>query len=292
VLADVLIRIAPSEYESAAPVIPLVAVGFVVYGLFTLLNRLGRYPKKRLRFVQLSIAAALIFVGGGFVLVPWLGVYGAAAAQIVAFGVVAVGTFLLGRRSGHQIALPFLRLLMAVDITAVCIVISRLIAAVTGDEGLVIELVVVAAFPFLLIAVGVVPRRELRGVLTVLRGRKGLAGRRAALVTAMGGQPPVRISAIELLALERSSPSDAAEVLSTSEEVVLSEAARALRALNGHADEKDVDAAIGDYLFVRRAGAERDQLARRLWKDGVDPAEVETMETTLKLLQRGSRCDW
>jgi hypothetical protein len=81
-------------------------------------------------------------------------------------------------------------------------------------------------------------------------------------------------------------------VLSTSEDVVLSEGARALRALNGHADERDVDAAIGDYLFVRRSGAERDRLARRLWKDGVDPAEVERMESTLNLLQRGSRGGW
>ena len=108
----------------------------------------------------------------------------------------------------------------------------------------------------------------------------------------MRTQPPLRGRAVELLVRERRSPSYAAEALSTTEEVVCTEATRALRAVSGSTDDKDIDAAIGAYLFGRRPAHERDRLAKRLWSGGAEPEEIEVMESTLRTLQRLSRRTW
>jgi hypothetical protein len=65
-----------------------------------------------------------------------------------------------------------------------------------------------------------------------------------------------------------------------------------LRALSTAGAATDCDDAIGRYLTSGRSRAERDSLARGLWSQGVPPADLDRLETTLDQLKLLPKAGW
>jgi len=65
-----------------------------------------------------------------------------------------------------------------------------------------------------------------------------------------------------------------------------------LRLASGAGDPSKRDAAIGTYLMSDRSQAERDAMARALWKRGVPPEELDALEGAFESCKRLPREAW
>jgi O-antigen/teichoic acid export membrane protein len=98
VARDVILVMLKPEYLTAAPILPLVALGMACQGIY-LLTSIGLNLTSRTELYPVAtFAAALTGLGAGLVLMPSYGAIGAAVAYLLAFAVQAVVAFLLARR--------------------------------------------------------------------------------------------------------------------------------------------------------------------------------------------------
>ena len=110
ILASPLLRIlTTAEFTSGSVVIPFVASGLLFYGLYQVcLYVLYLAKKTQLELILLSIGAALN-IGLNVLLVPYLGIMGAAVATLAAFFVLGMLTVLVSfRYFKFDLSLPFI----------------------------------------------------------------------------------------------------------------------------------------------------------------------------------------
>jgi O-antigen/teichoic acid export membrane protein len=113
------------EFRAAAPVIPVVAFAYVLHGLF-LLTSVGLGIAKRTGFYPaITAAAAATNIGANLLLVPRLGIMGAAWATLLGYAVMAgLGAWASAR--AYPIPFSWPRLLGALAAGALCAALSRL----------------------------------------------------------------------------------------------------------------------------------------------------------------------
>lgn len=291
VLADVLIRVGPEAYASAAPIVPLMGLAFVVFGLYAFLFRLGQFPDKRAWRVRSGILAALIFVGASIPLVTLFGAYGAPVAQIVAFGTMAVVVAVLAQRGTASVHISVLHILAVVGVAVLCFGIQQGLAPSAGRWRPLVDLGAVALYPAALASFGVLEIRRLKTVFAL----GGLRRRRRALETLeqlheVEDRGAVR--AVEMIIRDGRSSRAVAGALDHSEEEVFRDCVAVVRQLAGMAPARETDAAAGQYLFAGAPVAERNRMARKLWTNGADPIEVDLMEIAVDRLRRVPRRSW
>jgi O-antigen/teichoic acid export membrane protein len=86
------------EFHAAAPVIPVVALAYVLHGVF-LLTSVGIGIRKEARYYPMvTAAAAATNVAANFALIPSFGILGAAWATVLSYAVMAALGFALSRR--------------------------------------------------------------------------------------------------------------------------------------------------------------------------------------------------
>jgi len=142
----------------------------------------------------------------------------------------------------------------------------------------------VLAYLCFLLASRAISRADLARFASVVRTvltppRKG----RTALAGSLASLPPPQIDALAAVA-HPSGPG--APPVSPSSLV------GGLRALTARGTATDCDDAIGRYLMSRLSRAERDALARGLWSQGVRPADLDRLETTLDQLKQLPGSAW
>ena len=87
-----------SAYSGAYPVIPLIAVSYLLYGAFIILN-VGIYLEKHTKWTSIIVVAgAIVNVGLCFLLIPDHGIIGAAIATAISYVVLPIGVFLASQR--------------------------------------------------------------------------------------------------------------------------------------------------------------------------------------------------
>ena len=123
---DVLRLLAAPAFHSGAQYIPWLAGGVFFYGLASLANT-TLFLTAKMRFTAyLWLVGALLSLGLNFVLIPYLGALGAAVAQCVSYGIIAVG---IGIASHHimPLPIPFFRLgiVLAIIIGAAFVMLSE-----------------------------------------------------------------------------------------------------------------------------------------------------------------------
>ncbi|GHO84841.1 hypothetical protein KSZ_28470 [Dictyobacter formicarum] len=95
---DILHLFFPSPYTLAAPIVPLIALSNLFFGLFEFFN-LGITLRGRLRFnVILLPLAALVNLGGNCLFIPVFGVMGAAGSTLLAYVILALLAYLVNQR--------------------------------------------------------------------------------------------------------------------------------------------------------------------------------------------------
>lgn len=292
VLADLLIRVAPENYSAAATLIPIIGLGYVAYGFYVVIYRLARIPGKRRIYAILAAVAAGLFLLTSLVLIPPFGGYGAAVAQIIAFAVVSLVLYGFLRHSGQALPVEARRSAIIVGTAAGCLGTSVLIGPLLDDWRIVLDVVLLAAMPIVVIAAGGLPREEMRSAIRIVRRASPLRARasRRALRTRLAKLDATSATVLRSLLQDRRSPAEAGHKLGLDEEGVLLTAVESVRQLEQLADHKgEDDIALARYLFSTQSVAERDRLAVSLWAQGVDPAAASRLEETIARLRRFPR---
>jgi O-antigen/teichoic acid export membrane protein len=306
-LADVLIRIAPASYADAAPLVPLIGLGMVACGVVMVLYRGAKFPSRRNWHIGMMLTASVIFVVSGLILVPAFGGYGAAVAQIIAFTVAALVLLFVVQRSEHPLRVKWGKLARAVAIGLACILFGQLVSPLAGEWRILVDLLILAAFPALLLLARAFPSEELHAFIDISRPSRPRR-HSPALVEKLKRLEPGDRRALSVLVSNGSSSAEAAEILAMPESLLLSRFVASLREVGAHptavldpggegeddgdADAPDRDAELASYLLSGGGVATRDRLGEQLCEDGVDPLDLDILDTTLGRLRRIPRREW
>jgi O-antigen/teichoic acid export membrane protein len=291
-LADVLVRIAPPAYAAASLLIPVLGVGLLAQGAFRVARRTAMFRRKRAAFIQLSVVAAVVFLAVSFALVPVLGTYGAAIAIAAGFGMATAGMLWRSQRGPNPVPYAWRRMLAGLAIAAGCYLAGRALAPQAGVLALLVEVAVLAAYPVLLLATGVVPRAHvapLRRVLgSVVRRRRPDRDTRVDL----GALEPAERALLEVLIRHRQPLERVAAVTDMPPQALARSFVAALRRAAGLRAGSKLDGRAGRYLLAGGPVAERDQLWRRLASEGIDPLELDALAMALERLRRAPERLW
>jgi O-antigen/teichoic acid export membrane protein len=152
--SDITKFLVPPSYAHAVSVVPWVAISQIFLGLYPVLS-LGPKIKKQtgpLAWVAFSAAIANILLN--ILLIPWIGILGAAVATLVGYLLLAVIGYSVGQRY-FPIPLDWMRLgklALASGLTIIVIlVVGRL--PLSDWEGRILRALSLLPYPLLLIAV-------------------------------------------------------------------------------------------------------------------------------------------
>jgi O-antigen/teichoic acid export membrane protein len=293
-LSDVVIKVAPASYAEAAPLIPLVALGFVAYGSYVVVYRGARIPRKRTVFVGLAMLAAVTFLVTGPLLVSWFGSYGAATAQLLAFALSTAILIGLSQRGEAPIPFDWGRMFGAAALAIALVAVAKLSAEALGEAGTIAGLVTIALFPLLAVVLGIVPAEHMSSLVRLLRreGRREAPGSSPWLVDGLRELNAPERALLDSAARSKATTKELAAKLNVGEEAAAERVVAALRRLGGFGWATRLDPQIGRYLLSRAAVAERDQQARSLWRSGADPFELEGLELLLGRIRRLNDRSW
>lgn len=160
--------IARPGYEAAADVIAIVALGAVVYAFYTMFVTAVFVAKRTGRLALITFASVVVNVVLNVLLIPTIGISGAAWATVGSYAFFAVGTYLYGRGM-YPISVDGGRLAIAAVGALLVVAASRALA----PEDLLLAVVVHAGLA-MLYAVGVLvlvlaPLRDVASLSRELR---------------------------------------------------------------------------------------------------------------------------
>lgn len=292
--ADALVRIAPPEYSAAAPLIPLLAAGFLAQSALVVVYRAARFANRRPAYVAIILAATAIFLAITIPLIKAFGADGAGYSIIIVFGLGIATMWALSQRGPLPIELSYARLGGAFALAAGGWLLARGVAALLEPARLPVDVLVFVAFPLALIATDIVPRSEARALGRMVSSvvpRRWKRDDSWAPPTDLLDQKDVEV--IDLVARQSVSVEAAGESVGLSEEEVQARLARGLRHLawpdSGPPTLSATDTEIGAYLVSDLSVAEREALARNLYAQGVTPTEMDVLERSLEELRVGRR---
>jgi O-antigen/teichoic acid export membrane protein len=318
--ADALVRIAPSEYAAAAPLIPLLGVAFLSYGMFISVYRLSAFPKKRAAYIGTAILSAVGFLASAPLLVPLFGAYGAALAVIFGFVVGGTGLTYLSQRGPNPLEIEYGRIAAGLALAGVCIAIARVLGPLSGSWDPAVEWLAVALYTVGLFVTGIVGDEDRQAVGRVLhqvlpqslwrapdveQRLRALPAEQASALEAivLRGAPIDRlaeagsrngsaetrlISLLDGIAGEppaRLKPPEEGEDASEGEDAPEGEAAP-------EGPPPDQDQRIAAYLVSEMPVAEHDEMGRTLWGEGVDPEYLHALEEAVTGLRRLPKRVW
>lgn len=173
-VADDVVRLMTTpEYHDAARVVPWIALGVLLQGVY-LLTSIGLNITKSTRYYPMSTGlAALTSVGANFLLVPAFGIVGAAWAYVLAYGALAGSAYWFSQRV-YPIEYERRRLLKIAFAGLAAYVAAHYTPAANGPlVGLGLRSIVVAAvYPAALAALGFYAPREIAHLKRVVRLRE------------------------------------------------------------------------------------------------------------------------
>jgi O-antigen/teichoic acid export membrane protein len=292
VAADTLVRVAPPAYSDAAPLIPLMGAAFLSYGVMVAVYRLSSFPRKIVIYIGAAMGSAIFFLLAALVFVPWLGAYGAALSVITGF---AVGTAVMTYASQHgpsPLRIEWGKLAAAVAIGGCCLAIARVLGPLAGDWRPLVEVVALALYPIILLRLGIVSMDDKDAIARVARQVLPKPRGGTELELRLHSLPPDEVSSLQAVVV-RDWPADRlAEELAADPAATRARLVGLLRKLGDGTPPGPHDDEIGELLFTPMPVAERDGLAKELWAEKVDPADLHGLERTLDDLGRLPKRAW
>lgn len=283
-LSDLLVKVAPGTYGPAAPLIPLIAAGFVAYGSLIVVHRSAVIARKMPVYVGLAILAAAVFTVTALLLIPPYGAYGAAIAPIVGFGVATAVELYLSQRGRDPIDIPFARLAAITLVGLLTWAVSHLAAGSTAGLRLTTAIGLTAAFPVLLSSLGLVQLPSLAEVRAA-----GRRSREAAFRERLPGEESQEWELAELLLGEGHAAAEAAERLGLGEEEALEQFARVLEGVAATVVPDGARADVARYLLLAGPAAVRDDAGAGVLAAGVEPEALADLETARDVVRQAVR---
>jgi O-antigen/teichoic acid export membrane protein len=288
VTGDGLVLLAGPAYRSAAPLIPLIGVAFVCYGLFIVLARALKVERRRmLLYGTAAVVALVVEIAVSIFTIPRLGAYGVPVAMIVG---LLTSCLLWVVAARWLVSTPLEFQLRPLAGLAGAVALAALVQAVgltlwPAGRPLVLALTL-ASYLVALVQFGALPRRHIRPLGRLVR---------AAVRQRIGSRDPMlglsRLDAPErglLVAIERDKVPTAvlAERLGRPAEQLRGEYTAILRKLIGAGTATpELDERLGGYLLSREPEAQRDRMAHEVIEDGVDSFELMELNETVQKLR-------
>ena len=167
---ELLINVASSQYQAAAPLIPLTSAMMTMPALFRTVNGQSFFPHKRVWFIGCVIFAGASFVGWMFLLVPQFGIIGTPIASLLAFGIPSVFLFIKNQRGKGKIDFRYAAVLGAGAIATAIALFFRYVHPANKWLQLVEIAALLVLFVYALFATGIIPRIHRRALLQVTKG--------------------------------------------------------------------------------------------------------------------------
>lgn len=289
--ADVLVQIAPAEYAAAAGLVPLVAVGLALYGLFTVLGRTTPMRRRGLTYGGSAVGSALILVGTCPLFIPWLGPPGAALALIVGMGAGCGFLAVLAWRA-RAMSLKPLRLALLVALTGGLYALALAGADFGVGRVLLDVLTALIVFPAAVVGLRIVPIAHVRPLMTIARAALLGDTRPRTATAALEALDPQSRAVLAAVLRDGRSVHETAALLGVGRDETRDLYLGALCRLAGIAPFADDGRAVSDYLLSEAPVAERDVAFGRLERGGVDPLAVHELENFSRRLRKLSRRRW
>jgi O-antigen/teichoic acid export membrane protein len=283
--SDSIVRIGGPEYRGAANLVPAIAGGYLLVGLFLMLYRCAGVRHRRWWFVVFLIMVAAIQIGASVVLVPVLGSYGPAAAM--ALGSVcgcAAWVVLIRARSNDPVRFPWRRLGIAVAWGAVIWADVTAIDPSGEAARYAVRALGLVLFALGLLAFGVIPRRHFSPLLHAGWLVLPQSATSRGLVASVLALPPRRRAVVEALTRDGTALEDVASGLGLPEREVAIRLARSLMQVTGSGHPSEHDEEVGRWLAAPLSVAERDREADRIVAAGVDPLVMHDLEDAYRRL--------
>ena len=151
--ADLVVDIAGPDYADAEPLIPCVAAGFALHGLFVLTYRTSEFPDKRQWFVRAALTAAGTFLATAVATIPLLDLYGAPLAVAAGWSAGIALMRWRARRAGNPFPIHAGKAAAGMVAAVVCFGLSSVLADAIGDFAA--DLAGFAVYPLLLMGLGI-----------------------------------------------------------------------------------------------------------------------------------------
>jgi O-antigen/teichoic acid export membrane protein len=288
---QLLVKIAPNAYSTAAALIPLLALRWISKLFFQVTYRTAQFETKRRAFSRLAIVSMMVFLAVSVAVIPFMGAYGAALACAVSPLPGAAGMLWRSRRQGEDCQFDVPRIARIFVLAGAALGVA-LLSRAYPSYGIELELLGTASFPFLLFACGVIPRSHLTSVIRFARSE--LLGR------ATKGELRARLAYLKTedraivsrLLADRADPPAVANELGLTEPAVLTRFVGVLRLLAATGEPTSTDPALGAYLIWKGTPATGDDLCRQLWMKGIDPLEIHILGSLVRRLRSEPRRTW
>jgi O-antigen/teichoic acid export membrane protein len=162
---DVIRFLFTPEFEESRFIVPFSAFAFVLYGAYTIVaTGLGIAGRTRVVAATMLVAAGAA-LALNLVLIPLLGMYGAAISTVVGYGLLAV---LAGSRSQAAYPVPW-QIVRAVMILGLAAALSAL--ALLGPDNPLWRVGAILLYPPILVGTGIVHPMQARQLIGLLRRR-------------------------------------------------------------------------------------------------------------------------
>ncbi len=317
--ADILVRIAPPEYAAAAPLIPLLGTAFLSYGLFISVYRLSSFPRKRLAYMGAAISAAAGFLATAPLWVPLFGAYGAALSVISGFAVAVSILTYLSQHGPEPLKIEWARIAQGLLLGGACVAIARVFGPMAGPWRPLVECGAIVLYVAGLFVTGIFSKEDRQAIRRVARQVMPQRwSRRPEIEERVRALPSDEVAVLRLIVSGAGSVETVTLVSNTAR---IGGDSRLVSLLDGiagidpepTAETKeggsnggdspdgetepvalplDRDRQIVTYLFARMPGAERDEMGRTLWADGVDPEYLHSIERAVEALRRLPKRVW
>jgi O-antigen/teichoic acid export membrane protein len=162
---DVIRLLFPPEFEESRYIVPFSAFAFVLYGAYTIVATGLSIVGRSAIVATTMLVAAAVSLALNVVLIPLLGIYGAAISTVAGYALLAV---LAGWRSQRHYPVPW-QLPQAVAILGLAGVLSAL--ALLGPDHTLWRIGALLLYLPILVGAGIVRPTQARTVLRVLRRR-------------------------------------------------------------------------------------------------------------------------
>jgi O-antigen/teichoic acid export membrane protein len=159
----------PPIYWQGVEIVPWILLAYVFTGAYVIFV-VGIYLEKKTKYLPfLSGAGAIINVAANFLLIPRIGILGAALSTLLSYIVMAVGMYLVSQRFYH-VEYEWSKVGKIVGLTMVLFVIFRFIhPEPINFAGIIVKIVIVISYICGLVMLKIIDAKEIAGIKTYIK---------------------------------------------------------------------------------------------------------------------------
>ncbi len=291
--SGVMIRLVPSSFRAAEPLIPVLASVYMLRVTFILSYHASERRSRRRWMFALFGVALLVFVASCLVLIPALGSWGAALAGVLAYGVATAAMLTVTMREPDPMPLAYGRIAAAIALAGAVIALQRSAGDVSLGAQVAIGVIASAIYPALLIVAGIVPRHRVRALggallaaVAVRRRVPGILRRRLAALDAHD------LALLDALLRRREDLAQFAETNGEPEDDVRMRLVLALRRVSDLPPGHELRASMSRYVLEDESVVHHLSLSRRLVAQGCDGRALDALYEAARAVRAIPNRQW